>query len=85
MSRDFSMVPICVKITRVWGPSSYKFIKELGRLTSEKTKEKRSTSFIMQNISMEIKRGNYESILSTIASPELLDELFELFKAKDFD
>jgi hypothetical protein len=44
MSRDFYMVPICVETTGVWGPSGYKFIKELGRLTSEKTKEKRSTS-----------------------------------------
>ena len=85
MSRDFYMVPICVETTGVWGPSGYKFIKELGRLTSEKTKEKRSTSFIMQNISMEIQRGNCASVLCTIASPKLLNELFELFKAKDFD
>ena len=85
MSRDFYMVPICVETTGVWRPSGYKFIKELGRLTSEKTKEKRSTSFIMQNISMEIQRGNCASVLCTIASPKLLNELFELFKAKDFD
>ena len=85
MSRDFYMVPICVETTGVWGPSGYKFIKELGRLTIEKTKEKRSTSFIMQNISMEIQRGNCASVLCTIASPKLLNELFELFKAKDFD
>jgi hypothetical protein len=49
MSRDFYMVPICVETTGVWGPSGYKFIKELGRLTSEKTKEKRSTSFIIHH------------------------------------
>ena len=85
MSRYFYMVPICVETTGVWGPLGYKFIKELGRLTSEKTKEKRSTSFIMQNISMEIQRGNCASVLCTIASPKLLNELFELFKAKDFD
>ena len=27
MSRDFYMVPIFVKTTGVWGPSSHKFIK----------------------------------------------------------
>ena len=72
------MVPICVETTGVWGPSGYKFINKLGRLTSEKTKEKRYTS-------MEIQRGNCASVLCSIASPKLLNELFELFKAKDFD
>ena len=70
MSRDFYMVPICVKTTGVWGPSGYKFIKELGRLTSERTKEKRSTSFIMQNISMEIQRGNCASVLCIHSQPK---------------
>jgi hypothetical protein len=63
MSRDFYVVPICVKTTGFWRPSSYKFIKELGRLTSEKTKENQSISFIMQNISMEIQRKNCASVL----------------------
>ena len=36
MSRDFYMVPICIETTGAWGPSGYKFIKELGRLTSQK-------------------------------------------------
>ena len=63
MSRDFYVVPICVKTTGFWRPSSYKFIKELGRLNSKKTKEKQSTSFIMQNISMEIQRKNCASVL----------------------
>ena len=70
MSRDFYMVPICVKTTGVWGPSGYKFIKELGRLTSERTKEKRSTSFLMQNISMEIQRGNCASVLCIHSQPK---------------
>ena len=84
MSRNFYMVPIFVKTTRVWGPFGYKFMKELGRLTSEKNKEKRSKSFIMENISMEIQYGKCASVLCTIASPKLLNNLFELFKAKAF-
>ena len=66
MSRNFLMVPISIKTTGVWGPSRYKFMKELGKLTSEKNKEKRSKSFIMENISMEIQHGNCASVLGTI-------------------
>ena len=80
-----SLIVNALKVGFIYILNSYKFIKELGRLTSEKTKEKRSTSFIMQNISMEIQRGNCASVLCTIASPKLLNELFELFKANDFD
>ena len=63
----------------VWGPAGYKFIKELGRMTCEKTMEKRSTSFIMQSISMEVQRSNVACITATVDSPKLLNELFELF------
>ena len=51
------MVPICVETLGAWGPAGHKFMKELGRKISEKTHEKRSTSYIMQNISMEIQRS----------------------------
>jgi hypothetical protein len=57
------MVAICFKTTGVWGPFGSKFIKELSRLTGKKTKEKQSTSFIMQNISMEIQHGHCASVL----------------------
>ena len=79
MSNDFYMVPICVETLGAWGPSGHKFIKELGRVIASKTQEKRSTSFILQNISMEIQRSNSASITATVESPKLLNELFELF------
>ena len=66
----------------VWEPKGYKFIKEVGKLISDKTKEKRSTSFLRQSISMEIPRRNCTSILGTVESPKLLEELFELFYTK---
>ena len=62
MSNEFYMVPICVESLGVWGPAGYKFIKDLGRMTCEKTMEKRSTSFIMQSISMEVQRSNVACI-----------------------
>ena len=58
----------------VWGPKGYKFIKEVGKLISDKTMERRSTSFLRQSISMEIQRGNCASILGTGESPRLLEE-----------
>ena len=61
----------------VWGQKGCKFIKEVGKLLSDKTKEKRPTSFLRQSISMEIQRGNCASILGTVESPKLLEELFD--------
>ena len=83
MSNEFHMVPICVETLGAWGPAGHKFIKELGRKISEKTHEKRSTSYIMQNISMEIQRSNSASITATVESPKLLNELFELFETNE--
>ena len=83
MSNNFYMVPICVETLGVWGPAGYKFIKELGRMTCEKTKEKRSSSFIMQSISMEVQRNNVACITATVDSPKLLNELFELFHVNE--
>ena len=53
----------------VWGPKGYKVIQEVGKLISDKTMERRSTSFLRQSISMEIQRGNCASILGTVESP----------------
>ena len=83
MTNEFYMVPICMETLGVWGPAGYKFIKELGRMTCEKTMEKRSTSFIMQSISMEVQRSNVACIIATVDSPKLLNELFELFHTKE--
>jgi hypothetical protein len=42
-------------ISRI-GSIDYKFIKEVGKLISDKTMERRSTSFSRQSISMEIQK-----------------------------
>ena len=51
------------------GPAGFKFIKELGRMTCEKTMEKRPSSFIMQSITMEVLRSNVACITATVDSP----------------
>ena len=52
-------------------------------MTCEKTMEKRSSSFIMQSISIEVKRSNAACITATVDSPKLLNELFELFHTNE--
>ena len=59
-----------------------KSLKKVGKLISNKTMERRSTSFLRQSISMEIQRGNCASILGTVESPKILEELFHLFNSK---
>ena len=46
------------------------------------TKDKRSSSFLFQAISMEVQRGNCASVLGTVESPKLLQELFNLLDTK---
>ena len=43
MTNDFHFVPICVETMGVWGPKEYKFIKEVGKLISDKIMEQGST------------------------------------------
>ena len=50
MTNEFHFVPICVETMGVWGPKGYKFIKEVGKLISDKTMERRSNSFLRQSI-----------------------------------
>ena len=68
MPNEFHFVPISVETMGVWGPKGYKFIKKAGKIISEKNKEKRSTSFLSQFISMEIQRRNCASVLGTVKS-----------------
>ena len=57
-------------------------VKNVGILIKERTKDKRSSSFLFQAISMEVQRGNCASVLGTVESPKLLQELFNLLDTK---
>ena len=56
----------------------HKFIKNVGRLIKERTKDKRTSTFLFQAISMEVQRGNCASGLGTVESPKSLQELFNI-------
>ena len=76
------MNPFAWKQWGEWGAKGHKFIKNVGRLIKERTKDKRSSSFLFQAISMEVQRGNCASVLGTVESPKLLQELFNLLDTK---
>ena len=52
-------------------------MKEIGRKIREVTGEKRSTFFLLQNISMAIQRGNTSCVIWTVPVSEGLEEVFE--------
>ena len=82
MTGEFHFEPICVETLGVWGEKGHKFIKNVGRLIKERTKDKRSSSFLFQAISMEVQRNNCACVLGTVESPKLLQELFDVLDTK---
>ena len=85
LTDEFHFEPICVETMGKWGEKRHKFIKNVGRLIKERTKDKRSSSFLFQAISMEVQRGNCSSVLGTVESYHknysiywMLSQLFSL-------
>ena len=60
------------------GPSSLKFVKELGGRIALSNGEPRSTNYLLQSLGMAIQRGNAMSIVGTLPSQRKLDEIYYL-------
>jgi len=58
------------------GKQASKFFKDLGKKLIAATGEPRSSSFLLQRISIAIQRGNSASILATHPKSRGLDEIF---------
>ena len=69
-------MPVAVETFGAWGSQGLKLVKDIGRKICEATGEKRSTYFLLQNISMAIQRGNAASILGTVKSGKKLDDIY---------
>ena len=78
LGNNYEFMPIAVETFGSWGQDSLKFIKEIGKRIQEVTGEKRSTSYLIQSISMSIQRGNAASILGTVGPTRKLDEIYDL-------
>ena len=79
---NYYFVPVAVETFGAWGSQGLKLIKEIGRKICDITGEKRSTFFLLQNISMAIQRGNAACIIGTVPVSEGLDEVFEFVEHK---
>ena len=80
---NYVFTPIAMETFGSWGPESLKFIKEVGSRIQESTGEKRSTSYLIQSLSMTVQRGNASSIMGTVGETKKLEEIYELVTPLD--
>ena len=69
--------PVAVETFGAWGPQGLKLIKDIGKRICEVSGEKRSTFFLLQNISMAIQRRNAACIVGTAPVSEGMEEVFD--------
>ena len=75
---DYHFVPIAVETFGTWGSIGHKFIKDIGKIITNITKEPKSTSYIFQAVSLAIQKGNVQCVENTYGESafEELDEIF---------
>ena len=78
LANYYHFVPVCVETFGAWGSQGLKLVKEIGKLIQDVTYEKRSTFYLLQNISMAIQRGNAACIVGRVPASEGLDKVFDL-------
>ena len=57
--------PLAIETTGVLGPSSLKFVHELGSRVRECTGERRETQWLLQRLSLAVVRGNAAAVLAS--------------------
>ena len=78
LASSYIFTPLGFETIGQWGPSTLKFIKELGTLLEQATGEKRSTAFLKQRLSVAIQRGNAAAVRGTVPEGGTFSELFHL-------
>ena len=76
LSHDYIFVAVGVETSGALGQQATQFLKDLGRKLIAATGEPRSSSYLLQRISIAIQRGNSASILATHPKSRGLDEIF---------
>ena len=71
-------MPVAVETLGSWGTIGHNFIKDLGKLIRANTKEPKSTSYIFQEISIAIQKGNVQCIQNTFGD-SAFEELEEIY------
>ena len=75
---QYEVIPVCVETLGPWGPNGLKLVQEIGKKIRDETGERRSTSFLLQSISMAVQRGNCASIMGTVGFQKKLEEIYYL-------
>lgn len=70
LQNNYLFYPLAIETFGVWGKSALNFIKNIGRKMSEVNKDARSTSFLIQKISIAVQRGNAASVLGNLVVTE---------------
>lgn len=73
---QFIFVPVATKTSGVIGKVGLELIQKIGSKIADVTNENKSTSYLIQRISVAIQKGNAASILGTIQESKNLSEIF---------
>ena len=71
-------MPVAVETMGAWGNSSLKFVQEIGERIKTASGDQQATYKLLQNLSLEVQRGNIASILGTLPTPKSFNQLFYL-------
>ena len=78
LANKYIVMPVAVETMGAWGHSSLKFVQEIGERITLASGDKQAKYKLLQNISIEIQRGNIASVLGTLPSPKSFNQLFYL-------
>ena len=63
LANKYIVILVAVETMGGWGQSSLKFVQEIGDRITVASGDKQATFKLLQNISLEVQRGNIASIL----------------------
>ena len=74
---NYHFEPVGIETYGAFGPKGLKLLKKIGQRIHEATGEKRSTSYLLQNISIAIQRANAVCVMGTAPTSIGLEDLFD--------
>lgn len=78
LAATFHFSPMCVETLGAWGSSARKLIRRIGSRVMEQTGDVRATQFLIQQVSIDVQRGNVASVMAIIPPPSDWAEFISL-------
>ena len=66
LAPSYMFQPVSIETSGAIGPSTYRFLKSLGRRVSQESGEPRTTEYLMQRLSVAAQRGNAAAVLGCV-------------------